>query len=82
MSDNGPGIAPPHLDHIFERFYRVDPSRSRGSGGAGLGLPLAQALARLHGGELIASSPAGGGCCFRLELPVTEAPDQTEHFFI
>jgi len=71
VSDNGPGIAPHHLTHIFERFYRVDPSRSRGSGGAGLGLPLAQALARLHGGEMLAES--NQGCCFTLQLPLTEA---------
>ena len=71
VSDNGPGIAPRHLAHIFERFYRVDPSRSRGSGGTGLGLPLAQALARLHGGKMLAES--SHGCCFTLQLPLTEA---------
>lgn len=72
VSDQGPGIAAHHLTHIFERFYRVDPSRSRGSGGAGLGLPLAQALARLHGGDLLAESQQG--CCFTLRLPRVE-PD-------
>lgn len=72
VSDEGPGIAAHHLTHIFERFYRVDPSRSRGSGGAGLGLPLAQALARLHGGDLLAESQHG--CSFTLRLPTVD-PD-------
>lgn len=72
VEDDGPGIPAHHLTHIFERFYRVDPSRSRGSGGAGLGLPLAQALARSHGGDLLAKSRKG--CSFTLRLPRVE-PD-------
>ena len=72
VTDNGPGIAAEHLPRLFERFYRVDPSRSRGSGGAGLGLPLAQALARSHGGDLLAASEKG--CSFTLRLPRVE-PD-------
>ena len=72
VKDDGPGIPAHHLTHIFERFYRVDPSRSRGSGGAGLGLPLAQALARSHGGDLLAASEKG--CSFTLRLPRVE-PD-------
>jgi len=70
VADNGCGIGAEHLPHLFERFYRVDPSRSRGSGGAGLGLPLARALAQLHGGDLTVSSEVGQGTTMRLELPV------------
>lgn len=73
VRDEGPGIASPHLEHIFERFYRIDPSRNRGSGGAGLGLPLAQALARIHGGELTVSSHHG--CSFTLDLPAGSEPE-------
>ena len=70
VADNGCGIAPEHLPHLFERFYRVDPSRSRGSGGAGLGLPLARALAQLQEGDLTVQSELGKGTTLRLELPL------------
>ena len=74
VSDQGPGIAPEHQPHIFERFYRVDAARARGSrdGGAGLGLALVQWVAERHGGRatLTASSPTGS--TFTVVLPVTE----------
>ncbi len=68
--DDGPGVAPELTDRIFERFFRVDESRSRnGGGGAGLGLSIARQVAESHGGtvEVIASS--GGGATFELRLP-------------
>ena len=67
VQDDGPGIAPEHAAHVFERFYRGDPARSRGSG-AGLGLPIARAIAEAHGGtlELVRAAP---GALFRLTLP-------------
>ena len=70
VADDGPGIAPEHLPHLFERFYKADPSRS--GGGTGLGLAIAQENARLLGGELEVESEPGRGSRFTLQLPVTE----------
>jgi two-component system OmpR family sensor kinase len=68
VSDTGPGLTPDELDRIFERFYRADASRSRASGGVGLGLSIVAAVARAHGGTVSARSDAGGAT-FRIELP-------------
>ncbi|MEW6278899.1 MAG: ATP-binding protein, partial [Candidatus Eremiobacterota bacterium] len=65
--DEGPGLAPEELERVFERFYRSDPSRSRASGGTGLGLPISRAIAEAHGGALRAEPGPGGR--FWLELP-------------
>ncbi len=70
VSDEGPGIPPEDLTRIFDRFVRVDPSRSRRSGGSGLGLAIARAIARAHGGELVATNRPGHGAAFCLWLPV------------
>jgi two-component system OmpR family sensor kinase len=71
VEDSGPGIAPEHVPNLFERFYRGDPARSRGSG-AGLGLPIARAIAEAHGGrvELVRAAP---GALFRVTLPAVPA---------
>ena len=61
VNDNGCGIAADELPHIFERFYRVDPSRSRATGGAGLGLAIVEQLVRAHGGRVWAESTPGAG---------------------
>lgn len=69
ISDTGPGIPPQHFEQVFERFYRVDRSRSREQGGSGLGLSIARAIAEAHGGSLTVSSGEGGGATFTLRLP-------------
>jgi heavy metal sensor kinase len=69
VSDEGPGIAVEHHEHLFDRFYRVDPSRSRSLGGAGLGLAMARWSVELHGGRLTLRSQEGMGSTFRIELP-------------
>jgi len=69
VKDNGIGIASEHLERIFERFYRVDRSRSREAGGTGLGLSIVRHIALLHGGTVEAESHAGEGSVFRLRLP-------------
>jgi heavy metal sensor kinase len=66
VRDTGEGIAPAALPHIFERFYRSD--HSRGGKGAGLGLSLAQLIARAHGSEIEVESKPGEGSCFRIAL--------------
>jgi len=75
VHDSGPGIAPEHAAHLFERFYKADPARSRSSG-SGLGLAIARENARLHGGEVSITSPPGRGTTFTLALPVRTAPPE------
>ncbi|MBV8886369.1 MAG: HAMP domain-containing protein [Chroococcidiopsidaceae cyanobacterium CP_BM_RX_35] len=70
VSDTGPGIAPEHLPHLFERFYRVETDRSRSTGGAGLGLTIAWEIAYAHGGTLSIQSYLGKGTTFTVCLPV------------
>jgi len=70
VCDTGEGIAAEHLPHLFDRFYRVDPARSRDTGGSGIGLTIARALARAHDGDLRATSDGlGTGATFTLTLP-------------
>jgi signal transduction histidine kinase len=69
VSDSGPGIPPDQLEHIFERFHRLDQGRSRDRGGSGLGLAIARAIVEAHGGEIHAESAPGQGATFRIELP-------------
>ena len=71
VQDTGVGIAPEHLDHIFDRFYRVDKSRSRSQGGTGIGLTIARHLAELHGGSISVSSAVGSGSAFTVSFPAT-----------
>jgi len=72
VADTGPGVPDDERDRVFGRLVRLQQARDRDSGGAGLGLPLARALARAHGGELVAE-PATVGARFRLTLPAAEA---------
>jgi len=69
VADNGPGIAADHLPHIFDRFFRADESRSRSSGGVGLGLAIAKAIVEAHGGSLCAESEPGHGATFTASFP-------------
>ncbi|MEW6747413.1 MAG: heavy metal sensor histidine kinase [Planctomycetota bacterium] len=69
VRDSGPGIPAEHLEHLFERFYRVDRSRSRELGGAGLGLALAKQYVELHGGSISVISAAGIGTTFTVRFP-------------
>jgi two-component system sensor histidine kinase BaeS len=70
ISDTGEGIAAEHLPHVFERFYRGDRARSRGDGGAGLGLAISKALVEAMGGEIRAESEGQGrGAVFSFTLP-------------
>lgn len=69
VRDSGEGIPSEALKKIFDRFYRAQPSRSRGEGGSGLGLAIARHLALAHGGELSAANHPQGGAVFRLRLP-------------
>lgn len=69
VRDQGWGIEARHLPRIFERFYRVDPSRSRELGGTGLGLAIVKHVAQLHGGRVTVDSQVGIGTVFRIHLP-------------
>jgi signal transduction histidine kinase len=69
VADTGEGISPKDLAHIFERFYRGEKSRNRGTGGSGLGLAIVQGIARAHGGSITAESQIGMGTTFHIILP-------------
>ncbi|MDR2536287.1 MAG: two-component sensor histidine kinase [Treponema sp.] len=68
IADTGAGISERDLPHIFERFYRSDKSRNRGTGGAGIGLTIAQAIVTAHGGTISVTSEPGSGSVFRVAL--------------
>ena len=70
VADSGEGIAPEHLGHVFDRFYRADTARNRAQGGSGIGLTITRALVEAHGGRITASSPGPGqGATFTVRLP-------------
>ena len=68
VSDNGPGVESQHLDHLFERFYRIDKGRSRKLGGTGLGLAIVKNAVAVHGGTATAKLTPGGGLTIRFTL--------------
>ncbi len=74
VSDNGPGIAESDLAHVFDRFWRAEKSRTRTTGGAGLGLAIAKQLVEMHGGTIGVESNLGVGTKFWFILPVQPAP--------
>ncbi|AHV95468.1 sensor histidine kinase [Paenibacillus sabinae] len=69
VRDNGAGIPAEHLSHVFDRFYRSDPSRARKYGGSGLGLSITKSITEAHGGEIGVTSAPGEGTAFRVTLP-------------
>ena len=69
VSDTGAGISPQDLPHVFDRFYRVDPSRDRVTGGAGLGLTIVKRLVEVHGGVIDVTSQPGEGTTFTFRIP-------------
>ncbi len=78
IQDTGSGIAPEHLPHVFERFYRIDPSRSRETGGAGLGLAIVKAIVEMHNGSVEAHSDGvpGSGTRITVSLPLAKSAGQ------
>ncbi|MDQ6658751.1 MAG: ATP-binding protein [Actinomycetota bacterium] len=74
VTDRGIGIAPEHQQRVFERFFRVDPARSRATGGTGLGLAIVKHIAANHGGQALLWSRAGTGSTFTLRLPRIQQP--------
>ena len=71
VSDNGPGIAPEHLPHLFKRFYRADAARTSSQGRSGLGLAISSAIIHAHGGSIEVESKVGAGSTFTARLPAT-----------
>ena len=69
VTDQGPGIPEESLGRIFERFYRVDPARSRDTGGTGLGLAIVKHVCANHGGDCLVWSQEGQGSTFTLRFP-------------
>ena len=76
VEDTGAGIPPEELPYVFERFYRVDKSRSRATGGVGLGLTVARRLVEAHGGKIMALSQEGEGSTFTFTIPTRPATNQ------
>ena len=72
VRDHGPGVDPDKASKVFERFYRADPSRSRGTGGNGLGLAIAAAIVSTHHGRIGVGRTHGGGATFVVELPLEQ----------
>jgi two-component system OmpR family sensor kinase len=76
VRDHGPGIAPEHARRVFERFYRVDASRTREGngtgGGAGLGMAIVAAIVEAHHGEVAIAQTPGGGATVRVALPADD----------
>jgi two-component system sensor histidine kinase BaeS len=69
VADTGTGIAADDLPHVFDRFWRADRSRSRRTGGSGLGLAVVKKIVTAHGGTVAAASPAGAGITVTVRLP-------------
>jgi two-component system sensor histidine kinase SenX3 len=73
VSDQGIGIAPEHLNRIFDRFYRVDSAQTERIGGTGLGLTICRRIVESHGGTIAVASTEGAGTTFTVHLPGSRA---------
>ena len=74
IADDGPGMPPADLEHVFDRFWRADHTRRRVSGGSGLGLAITRSLVEAHGGRIWTESVEGQGSAFSFSLPLTDYP--------
>ena len=70
IEDDGPGVPAAEMERVFEPFYRREPSRSRETGGIGLGLAVVRSVARAHGGDVTLHNREGGGLTARVSLPI------------
>ncbi len=77
--DHGPGMTPEQASRVFERFYRVDQARTRGTGGTGLGLAIVDALVTAHGGVASVTTAEGRGATFRIALPLAPEALGSQH---
>ena len=75
IEDDGPGLSEDELEAVFDPFHRAERSRSRETGGAGLGLTIARQAARAHGGDVTLSNGSKGGLVARLHLPLADRPE-------
>jgi signal transduction histidine kinase len=74
VQDDGPGIPADQLERLFDRFYRLEDSRSRDQGGAGLGLSIAKGIVDAHGGRIWLESDLGQGTTAHVQLPIGNVP--------
>jgi len=74
VRDTGEGIAPEHLDRVFDRFYKADEARGADGRGSGLGLSIAKAIVERHGGRISVQSEPGRETVFEVLLPLNTAP--------
>jgi two-component system OmpR family sensor kinase len=79
VADRGPGLTPEEAARVFDRFWRADASRTRASGGAGLGLAVVDAVVRAHGGSVAVHQRLGGGAVFVVTLPESAVPASSEN---
>ena len=79
VQDRGPGVPESDLAHLFDRFYRCDSSRARGTGGYGLGLAISKAMIEAYGGTISAESAQGRGTCMKIQLPLERATLSQTH---
>jgi two-component system sensor histidine kinase BaeS len=70
ISDSAPGIDAEHWPHLFDRFYRIEPSRGRAGGGSGLGLAICRNIVEAHGGKISANGSSLGGLAILVRLPL------------
>lgn len=79
VSDTGPGVSAEDQAHIFERFWRADPARTRNTGGSGLGLAIVASLVDAHGGSIAIESTVGAGATFRVRIPLKPTASLPDH---